>query len=215
MMDRPSLMKRRDERASAYTHGIGMVCSLGALALLVEAGISHGTVWHIVSAGVYGLTLVMMFAISTIMHSTPEGERKAWLTMADHMSIYVFIGGNYTPFLLVYMRNEFGWKLLGAIWGTAIAGIIVKRYYTGRYMWISTIGYLAMGWLIVAAWPELSAVLSPAGLVLLVCGGISYSAGIVFFVWEKLPYHHAIWHLFVLAGAGLHFVCIYRYVLLG
>ena len=181
--------------------------------MLLRAALKQGTSWHLLGSIIYGATLVTMFTTSMIMHSLPDGERKKRFTMYDHMSIYAFIAGSYTPFLLVAMRGETRWQIFGLIWGTAVAGIIYKRFYTGRYMWISTVGYLVMGWFVATLWDDLYAVLDAAGLYLLLGGGVCYTAGIVFFVWERLPYHHAIWHVFVLAGAALHFGCVYKLIL--
>lgn len=203
----------REEWANVITHAAGLLFSLWALRALIVAAWEHGTIAHVVGASVYGITLTIMFTTSTIMHSMPEGRTKFQFTILDHMAIYLFIAGSYTPFLLIVLQDEFSQNLLGLIWGTAIAGIIYKFFYTGRHMWFSTIGYAVMGWLMVTVWDSLVQAIPFEGVMLLVIGGVCYTAGIPFFVCHRLPYHHAIWHLFVLAGSILHFVCIYCYVI--
>ncbi|MCM3291750.1 hemolysin III family protein [Paenibacillus sp. MER 180] len=202
-----------EEWASVITHAVGLLFSVWALSVLISAAWQRGTSAHIIGASIYGITLIMMFTTSTIMHGLPEGRSKYRFTILDHMAIYLFIAGTYTPFLLVVLHDEFSQQLLGLIWGTAIAGIIYKAFYTGRHMWFSTIAYAIMGWLMITVWDSLVQAIPFEGVMLLVIGGVCYTTGIPFFVWHRLPYHHAIWHLFVLAGSVLHFVCIYRYVI--
>lgn len=205
--DKRSITK--EEQMNVLTHGYGILLSILAVILLQYVAWKEADLWDIAGATVYGITLIMMFTISTIMHALPEGSRKQRFVMYDHMSIYVFIAGSYSPFLIVSMREQHGLLLLGAIWLIALAGICYKRYYTGRYMWLSTLGYLAMGWLVTLLWSDLSIALGDVGLYMLLAGGLCYTAGIVFFVWERLPYHHAVWHVFVLAGAALHYGCVF------
>jgi hemolysin III len=131
----------------------------------------------------------------------------------DHSSIYLFIAGTYTPFLLVAVRGTLGWSLFGVVWGIAIAGCIFKAFFVKKFLFLSTIFYIAMGWLIVIAWNPLTAVVAPQGINLLVIGGLLYTLGTIFYVWRGFPYHHAIWHLFVLAGSVLHFFAILIYLL--
>lgn len=199
----------KEEQLNVITHGYGALLSVLAFILLLYVAISHGEVWRIVGTAIYGSSLVLMFTISTIMHILPPGEAKKRFVMYDHMSIYIFIAGTYTPFLLVVMRNTTGYTALALIWLLALAGILYKRTFTGRYMWFSTLWYLIMGWGVAFLWNDLANVLGPTGLWLLLIGGISYTLGIIFFVWETLKYHHGIWHIFVLAGAALHYGCIY------
>ncbi|MGZ9584673.1 PAQR family membrane homeostasis protein TrhA [Paenibacillus marinisediminis] len=200
---------RNEERMNVITHGFGVLLSLAGFAALIHAAWKQDKAWYLAGVIIYGLTLIMMFAVSTMMHSLPEGNRKIKFVIFDHMSIYIFIAGTYTPFLLIAVGERKGLYLLGLIWGAAAAGIIYKKFYTGRYMWLSTLGYLVMGWFVAVLWNDLSSALGVTGLYMLLAGGICYTAGIVFFVWERLPYHHAIWHLFVLAGAALHYGCVY------
>lgn len=199
----------KEEQLNVITHGYGALLSVLAFILLLYVAISHGEVWRIAGTVVYGITLVLMFTISTIMHILPAGKRKKRFVMYDHMMIYLFIAGTYTPFLLVAMRNTIGYTALALIWLIAIIGVCYKRFYTGKYMWFSTLWYLIMGWGVAFLWKDLSIVLGQNGLWLLLIGGISYTIGIVFFVWERLRYHHGIWHMFVLAGAALHYGCIF------
>ncbi|WP_430113393.1 PAQR family membrane homeostasis protein TrhA [Paenibacillus sp. B1-35] len=202
-----------EERANVITHAAGLLFSLWALGVLIGAAWERGTIAHVIGASVYGITLTIMFTTSAMMHSMPEGRTKFRFTILDHMAIYLFIAGTYTPFMLIVLQDEFSQQLFGLIWGTAIVGMIYKAFYTGRHMWFSTIGYAVMGWLMVTVWDSLMQAIPFEGVMLLVMGGGCYTAGIPFFVWRRLPYHHAIWHLFVLAGSILHFICIYRYVI--
>lgn len=203
----------KEEQLNVITHGYGALISVLAFILLLYVAIQQGGVWHIMGTAIYGCSLMLMFTISTIMHALPPGKTKKRFVMYDHMSIYIFIAGTYTPFLLIAMRNTTGYAVLALIWILASVGILYKRTFTGRHMWFSTITYLMMGWGVAFLWNDLYVVLGPTGLWLLLTGGITYTVGILFFVWEKLRYHHGIWHIFVLAGAALHYGCIYIVVL--
>jgi len=202
----------KEERMNAITHGAGILGSIIAFVMLIQAALEQGDLLTLIGGMIYGTTLILMFTISTIMHSLPFNGRKKRFVMYDHMSIYVFIAGSYTPFLLISMDKQHGLPVLVIIWASAIAGIIYKWFYTGKHMWLSTLGYLVMGWFVAVLWSDLHAALGVQGLKLLVAGGACYTLGIVFFVWEGLRYHHAIWHLFVLAGAALHYVCVYMVI---
>lgn len=204
---------RREEIANAITHGIGAALSVAALVLLVVFSSLKGTVWHVVSFTIYGTTMVLLYLNSTLVHSFKEGKAKDVFEFLDHSSIYLFIAGTYTPFLLVAIRGPLGWSLFGIIWGIALFGCIFKAFFVKRFLFMSTIFYIAMGWLIVIAWAPLNAVVAPAGMNLLVGGGLLYTIGTVFYVWRAFPYHHAIWHLFVLGGSVLHFFAVLFYLL--
>lgn len=204
---------RREEIANAITHGIGAVLSVAALVLLIVFSSLEGTVWHVVSFTIYGTTMLLLYLNSTLVHSFKEGKAKDVFEFLDHSSIYLFIAGTYTPFLLVAIRGTLGWSLFGVIWGIAIFGCIFKAFFVKKFLFMSTVFYLAMGWLIVIAWNPLTAVIAPQGINLLVAGGLLYTIGTVFYVWRGFPFHHAIWHLFVLAGSVLHFFAVLFYVL--
>ncbi|WP_152392430.1 PAQR family membrane homeostasis protein TrhA [Paenibacillus guangzhouensis] len=204
---------RREEVANAITHGIGAFLSVAALALLITFSSLFGTAWHVVSFTIYGITMLLLYASSTLVHSFPEGKVKDLFEIFDHASIYLFIAGTYTPFLFVIVRGTLGWTLFGIIWGIAISGVVFKAFFTKKFLFLSTLFYIAMGWLIVLAWNPLVEALPTGGLVLLIAGGILYTLGTIFYVWRGFPYHHAIWHLFVLAGSAAHFFAILLYVL--
>ncbi|MUG43416.1 PAQR family membrane homeostasis protein TrhA [Paenibacillus woosongensis] len=204
---------RREEIANAITHGIGSVLSVAALVLLIVFSSLKGTAWHVVSFTIYGITMLLLYVCSTLVHSFKEGKVKDLFEFFDHSSIYLYIAGTYTPFLLVAIRGPLGWSLFGVIWGIAILGVLFKAFFVKRFLFMSTFFYLIMGWLIVIAWGPLTAAVPSEGIVLLVAGGILYSLGTIFYVWRAFPYHHAIWHLFVLGGSVTHFFAILLYLL--
>lgn len=204
---------KKEEAAHAITHGIGVLLSIAGLVLLIIFASLEGNPWLIVSVTVFGTTMLLMYLASTIVHSLPVGKWKDIFQIFDHSSIYLFIAGTYTPFLLVSLRSEIGWTLFGIIWGIAIIGVVFKIFFVKKFIVMSTLFYIFMGWLIVFAWEPLTKVLDGAGLNLLIIGGLFYTIGAVFFMWRKIPYHHAIWHLFVLAGSTFHFFSIFYYVI--
>lgn len=212
-MANPYTYTKKEEIANAITHGIGVLLSAAALVILIVFSSLYSTPWHIVSFTIYGTTMLILFISSTLVHSFPEGKTKNLFNIFDHSAIYLFIAGTYTPFLLVVIKGTLGWILFGIIWSIAIAGIVFKAYFAHRFLFTSTLFYILMGWLVVIAWNPLSAALPHGGLVLLVTGGILYTLGTIFYVWRGFPFHHAIWHLFVLAGASFHFFAVILYVL--
>ncbi|NCC52161.1 MAG: hemolysin III family protein [Spartobacteria bacterium] len=203
----------RDELANSVTHGIAAVVSVACLVLLVVFARINGTTWHIVSFAVYGTTLVLLFTASTLYHAFRSPRVKRFLHVVDHASIYLLIAGTYTPILLGLMRGVWGWTLFGCVWGVTLVGIILKCFFTGRFRILSTAVYLGMGWMSLVAIRPLLEVMPPWGLFWLAAGGALYSVGVVFYAWKKLPYGHAVWHLFVFAASLCHFVCIMFYVL--
>ncbi|MFD2657584.1 PAQR family membrane homeostasis protein TrhA [Gracilibacillus thailandensis] len=203
----------REEIANSVTHGIGMALSIAGLVILIVYSSLYGTVWHIVSFTLFGVTMVLLYTSSTLLHSLRKGKAKNVFEILDHSSIYFFIAGSYTPFLLVVVRGWEGWTLFGVIWGLAIGGTIFKAFFVKKFLYFSTILYVLMGWLIVFAWQPLVENMHPNGLKLLVIGGVLYTVGAVFYVWRGFNYHHALWHLFVLAGSIAHFFAVLLYVL--
>ncbi|GIP27418.1 hemolysin III [Paenibacillus sp. J23TS9] len=204
---------RREEVANAITHGIGALLSVVALVLLVVFSTMKGTAWHVVSFSVYGTTMLILYLNSTLVHSFKEGKVKDLFEIFDHSSIYLYIAGTYTPFMLVAVRSPLGWTLFGTVWGIAILGCLFKAFFTKRFLFMSTIFYLLMGWMIVIVWGPLNAAIAPGGIALLAVGGLLYTLGTIFYVWRGFPYHHAIWHLFVLAGSIVHFFAVLIYLL--
>lgn len=157
--------------------------------------------------------MLLLYVCSTLVHSFKEGKLKDLFEFFDHSSIYVYIAGTYTPLLLVAVRGPLGWSLFGIVWGIALLGVLFKAFFVKRFLFMSTIFYLLMGWLIIVAWGPLTAAVPQPGIVLLAAGGILYTLGTIFYVWRIFPYHHAIWHLFVLAGSITHFFVILLYLL--
>jgi hemolysin III len=204
---------RKEEVVNAITHGIGVLFSVIALVWLVVAASESGTVWHVVSFTIYGVTMLLLYLSSTLVHSFPEGKAKDIFEICDHASIYLFIAGSYTPFLFLVIKGALGWTLFGIVWGIALAGVLFKLFFTKKFLYLSTVLYIAMGWLMVFAWKPLVAGLLLEGIVLLVVGGILYTVGTVFYVWRGFPFHHAVWHIFVLAGTAVHFFGIFFYLL--
>lgn len=204
---------RREEVANAITHGIGALLSIAALVLLIVFSSIKGTAWHVVSFTIYGVSMLLLYMSSTLVHSFKEGKLKDLFEIFDHSSIYIYIAGTYTPFMLVAVRGPLGWSLFGIVWGIALFGVLFKAFFTKRFLFMSTIFYVVMGWLIVIAWGPLSAAIPSTGITLLVTGGLMYTLGTVFYVWRAFPYHHAVWHLFVLGGSVTHFFAILLYLL--
>ncbi len=202
-----------EELANSITHGLGIALSIAGLVVMVVFSATNGDAWHVVSSAIYGSTMILLYTASTLYHSFQNPNVKRVLRVVDHSMIYLLIAGTYTPFTLVTLRGGWGWSLFGVIWGLALAGIGFKLFFTGRFPKISTIIYIVMGWLAVIAIKPLMEVLPAGGLFYLFAGGLSYTLGVIFYVWHKMPYHHAVWHLFVLGGSVLHFFGILFYVI--
>lgn len=204
----------REEIANAVSHGIGTLLSIAALVILTVYASLYGDVWHVVSFSIFGAALVILYTCSTLLHSfPPRTKAKDIFEILDHSAIYLLIAGTYTPFLLVTLRGPLGWTLFGIIWGLAIIGSILKVFFVKRFIVLSTLFYIFMGWMIIFAIKPLLANLPGYGMMWLVIGGLLYTIGSVFYVWRKVPYHHAIWHLFVIGGSTAHFFAVLFYVL--
>jgi len=201
-----------EEIASSVTHGVGLAASIVALPLLIIAAARQGDGWRITSAAIFGTSLVLLYTASTLYHALPRSRAKEVFRVIDHAAIYALIAGTYTPFLLGPLRGPWGWSLLALVWGLAAAGIVVKSTLGFRWARLSTAVYLLMGWIgIVAARPLLEHI-SLVGIAWILAGGIAYTAGVLFFVWdERIRYGHAIWHLFVAAGSVCHVVAVLGY----
>jgi hemolysin III len=202
-----------EETINAWTHGLGALLSLGGLVVLVILASRYGDAWRIVSCSIYGATLVLLFSSSTLYHSCRSERAKHICRIIDHASIYLLIAGTYTPFVLVSLRGGWGWSLFGVVWGLALAGIVFQVFFVSRFRVLQTLIYLAMGWLAVIAIKPLMTRVPLPGLIWLLAGGLSYTVGALFYLWKKLPYHHGIWHIFVLAGGVCHYFAILFYVL--
>ncbi len=174
---------------------------------------THATVWHIVGVSIYGASLIALYTASTMYHSVQHPQAKRVLRIRDHSAIYLLIAGTYTPFMLVNLRGAWGWTLLGLVWTIAVFGVGWKIVRVGRHAGVSTLVYIAMGWLVVIAARPLFHALPLAGLAWLLAGGLAYTLGVAFFGWSRLRFNHAVWHVFVLAGSICHYVAVLRYVL--
>jgi len=184
---------------------------VAALVLLIVFAATKGTAWHVVSFTVYGVSMLLLYIASTLVHSFPEGKAKDVFEIMDHSFIYIFIAGTYTPIVLNVIQGALGWTLFGLVWGFAAIGVVFKAFFTKKFLFTSTLVYIAMGWIIIFAWGPLTANLPQGGLSLLITGGLLYTSGTVFYMWRSFPYHHAVWHLFVLAGSIMHFFAILLY----
>lgn len=201
-----------EELANSITHGIGILFSISGLGVLTAFASVFGSVWHIVSCSIYGGTMILLYTASTLYHSIPLQKAKSVLRVLDHISIFLLIAGTYTPLTLVCLRGPWGWSLFGTIWGLALVGILLEIFLPKRLRAIIIGLYVAMGWTIIVAVKPMLSMVDPGGLWLLLAGGLAYTLGIPFYIWKSLPFHHAIWHLFVLAGTVLQFFSILLYV---
>jgi hemolysin III len=203
-----------EEIANAVTHGIGVLLAIAGLAVLVGTAVMHGAgAGQIVPCVVYGVAMVLMFATSTLYHSFTHPRVKRVFRVLDHQMIFLMIAGSYTPFVLITLRGALGWTLFGIVWGIAAAGMVFEGFFTGRFKRASLALYLAMGWIIVFALKPLLAHMSAGGVRWLVAGGLCYTLGAGVYAFKKLPFHHAVWHLLVLAGSVCHYFAILRHVL--
>ncbi len=202
-----------EEVANSVIHGLGIVLSIAGLGLLTAFSTLKGNAWHIVSCSIFGTTLILMYTASTLYHALPNPKAKRLMRTLDHAAIFLLIAGTYTPLTLVSLRGPGGWILFGVIWALAVLGVVVKSLTEVRKSRFSLAVYILMGWAGIFALLPLTKSMAVGGLLLLVLGGIAYSVGIIFYVWRKLPYHHAIWHGFVLMGSVLHFLAILLYVI--
>ena len=201
-----------EEMANSITHGIGIVLAIGALGTLTAFAGIYGDAWHIVSVSIYGATLVLLYTASTLYHSIQHPRIKKIFQVLDHSAIYLLIAGTYTPYTLVSLRGPWGWWLFGLIWGLAALGMMFQLPPMKHWRAVSMGLYIGMGWMVLVAIEPLVQSVATGGIVFLVLGGLAYTAGILFYACKKIRYHHAIWHLFVLAGSILHFFSILIYV---
>jgi len=197
-----------EEVANSVTHGVGWLLSVCGLAILVTLAATTGGALRVVSCAVFGATLVLLYAASTLYHALPSERAKHVFRVLDHSAIFLLIAGSYTPLSLVAVGGPWGWSLFGAIWSLAAFGVLLNTVAHGRWRWLSITLYVVMGWLVVVAIKPLVAAIEPGALVMIVAGGLAYTLGLVFYGWNRLPYNHAVWHLFVLTGSVLHYLAI-------
>ena len=202
-----------DEFASSLLHGLGIVLSIGGLAVLVTFAALRGDARAVVASAVYGVTLILLYTASTLYHAIPNVTAKPLLRTLDHIAIYLLIAGTYTPFTLLALPGAWGWSLFGAIWALAIAGSALELGLLKRSRKLAVLLYVAMGWVGMIAFKPLSAHLETGGMALLIAGGVAYTAGVPFYLARRMPYHHTVWHFFVLAGSVLHYLAVLLYVI--
>ncbi|HJR74580.1 MAG TPA: hemolysin III family protein [Luteimonas sp.] len=203
----------REEFASALTHGLGAVAALAGGAVLITLAAMYGDHWQLTASIVFGLCLLLLYIASTLYHAIQHPVAKARLKVFDHCAIYLLIAGTYTPFTLIGLRGPVGWWLFAAIWTLALAGVAFKLFYTGRFKLLSTLIYVAMGWLVLLAIKPLLQALDDWTFGWLLTGGVLYTLGTVFYHRPSLRYSHAVWHLFVIAGSVCHYVAVMAQVL--
>ena len=196
----------REEIANGITHGIGVAFSISGLTLLIVFAVLYGGTEHIIAFSIYGTSMFLLYLASTLYHSLQDPSAKKLFQILDHAAIYLLIAGTYTPFIALGLRTTFGWILLGIVWAIAIAGIFFKLFFINRFQVASTIAYVAMGWLAVFSWREILTNVPTYATIWLVAGGITYTAGVIFYALDGVKYSHAVWHLFVLGGTVCHFV---------
>jgi hemolysin III len=201
-------LTRKEEIVNAITHGIGALLAIAGLVILVVMSSLEGTPWHITSFAIFGSALVLLYTISTLYHAFSRTRLKNLFRKFDHMAIFLLIAGTYTPFCLTVLNGWMGWSLFGVIWACAAAGIVLKAFATGKYEILSTALYVAMGWIVIVFIKPVYSATSFESFILLMLGGAFYSAGVIFFVKDKIKYFHGIWHMFVLAGSTFHFFAV-------
>ena len=205
------LTRSREELANSLSHGVGLICAVAATPILIIGAVNRGGAAGVVGSSVFGATMVLLYLSSTWYHAVPEGGLKDRLHKFDHAAIYLLIAGTYTPFTLGVLGGAWGWTLFGIVWGAAAIGVCEKLISGIRYPRLSTALYLIMGWSVVIVIRPLVLNMPPQGVGWLVAGGLSYTAGVAFYVARRLPYHHLIWHLFVLSGSTCHFFAVLWY----
>lgn len=202
-----------EEIFNSISHGIGALISICGLVLLIVFSAMYGNLNHIISCTIFGIALVLLYTASTLYHSFRRPDLKHLFKIFDHSCIYILIAGTYTPFLLVTIRGFTGWSMLIILWSLTVIGVLFKIFFVHRFKIISTVAYILMGWIIIFAIKPLFHTLPGGGLAWLISGGLAYTFGTIFYAWNKLPFNHAIWHLFVLAGSACHFFAVMFYVI--
>jgi len=202
-----------EEKTNIISHAIGLALSvIGTLLMLLRAS-GSGDILHIIGAGIFGASLIALYAASTFYHSAKDPKVRARLRIVDHATIYLLIAGTYTPFTLITLKGWVGWTVFGVSWGMAICGVVLKLFFTGRYNVLSTLMYVFMGWIIIFAIKPLVNSFPIDGIFWLIAGGLAYTTGAVIYSIKKIPFNHAIFHMFVLLGSFCHFISVYVYVL--
>jgi len=204
-----------EERINILSHALALLCSILGLLALVTKALQHGQTVHLVSACAFAVSMIALYTASVAYHGTHDATLRVRLRTVDHSAIYLLIAGTYTPFALVTLQGSAGWILFGIVWGMAFTGIVLKLFFTGRWNLFSTLMYVFMGWLIVFFIKPLLAQFPSTGLAWLLAGGVAYTVGAVLYSIPKVPFHHAVFHVFVVLGSACHFIAVYAYVLPG
>ncbi len=203
----------REELASALTHGLGATAALAGGAVLITLAARNGDGWQLAASIVFGIALLLLYVASTLYHAIHDPVAKGRLKVFDHCAIYVLIAGTYTPFTLIGLRGPVGWWMFAIIWALALAGVVFKLFYTGRFKKLSTLIYIAMGWLILVAAKPMFAALDAWTLFWLIGGGVFYTLGTIFYHRPAMRYSHAVWHMFVLAGSVCHYIAVFAQIM--
>lgn len=204
---------KAEELLHALSHGLGALLGITALTVMLTVSLPLQDGWYIASSIIYGSSLILLYSSSTLYHAVSEAVLKRRLRQLDHAAIFILIAGTYTPFLLINLRDSWGFVLFAVIWLIALTGVIIELATGLKYKKLSLSLYLGMGWLVIVAIEPMLRYVDTPGLLLLLAGGLSYSFGVIFYVWKGLFLHHLIWHLFVLAGSVLHFFAVYYFAL--
>lgn len=203
---------KKEEKLNVLTHGFGLVLAIIAMPFLILKSLEYNEFWKISSFVIYSLSLIILYAASTFYHAAKEPKLRRRLNIFDHAAIYVLIAGSYTPFCLVVLPDSSGWYLFVFVWLFALAGVVLKLFFTGKFDKLSTALYLIMGWQVIFLIEPLMNSLSSDGLFYLMAGGVFYTVGAILYSIKKIPYNHAIFHVFVLLGSFSHFWAIYKHV---
>jgi len=197
-----------EETANALTHGIGLLLALIGMPVLLAMSVQYQHAPQIIGVVVFGFSIFLVYAVSTVYHAVSHPWVKRRLRVADHICIYFLIGGSHTPFVLLYLNNAFGWTFLAILWGLILLGILYKLFFFGQYPWLSLVFYIFLGWTAIFTIPYMMETMSLICLYWIIAGGLCYTLGTIFYSWETLNYHHAIWHLFVIGGSTGHYVAL-------
>lgn len=200
-----------EEIANSLSHGAGLALAIAGTPILIIAAVRYGTVWNTIGVSVFAASMISLYLASTLYHALTHDKAKRFFRVLDHSAIFILIAGTYTPFTLGIMRGPMGWTLFGLVWGLAIVGLVKKALFGARFVWLSVVLYLVMGWLVVIAAPQILARMPVSGLAWLLAGGIAYTAGVGFFAAHRVRYAHFAWHLFVMAGTFCHFFAVLWY----
>ena len=212
-MNRILKYSQGEEIFNAVTHGIGAALAIPGLILLLVKSSAFGTAIYTVSTAIFGVTIILLYTLSTLYHSLTSEKAKQVFKVLDHSSIFLLIAGTYTPFSLLVLRGAWGWSIFGVVWGLAVTGIIIESIFIKKLKLFTLILYLSMGWVVIVALKPLIRSIPTGGLYWLIAGGLSYTFGVIFYVMKKVKYAHGIWHLFVLGGTICHFFAVYYYVI--